>query len=107
MRQGVQEGAARGMAVEAQVPRRAALMFDLSIQLARLLEFLAARLPAAFNRGSTLNLTRLIELLSFILSHTAGPGASPPATLPAHPADPARFSYVALLQRLAAWQLPC
>ena len=48
--QGVQEGAARGMAVDPQVPRRAALMFDLSIQLARLLEFLASQLPAALSQ---------------------------------------------------------
>ena len=95
------------MAVEAQVPRRAALMFDLSIQLARLLEFLAARLPAAFNRGSTLNLTRLIELLSFILSHTAGPGASPPTAPHVPHADSARLlTWVSAPHSIAA-QLPC
>lgn len=56
--------------------RRASVMFDLSIQLARLLEFLAAQLPTAFSRGSSLNMSRLMELQSFILTHTAGQGAA-------------------------------
>ena len=81
-------------------------MFDLSVDLARILELLALQLPGAFLRGSNLNLTRLVEVrpsgnsqcstpcmllfgrwqpcwghvvqvLSFILSHTTeGPGAA-------------------------------
>jgi Kip1 ubiquitination-promoting complex protein 1 len=62
-------------AADANAQRRCGLMFELSVNLERLLEFLASQLPAAFRGGSTLNLTRLVELLSFILSHTTGKGA--------------------------------
>lgn len=72
----LQQNARRPGEDSSAAPRRAAVMFDLSIQLARLLEFLAAQIPTAFSRGSNLNLTRLMELQSFILSHTAGQGST-------------------------------
>ena len=70
--QEVHDTQALGRQADPQAQRRCGLMFELSVNLERLLEFLAAQLPAAFRSGSTLNLTRLTELLSFILSHTAG-----------------------------------
>ena len=115
-------------AADANAQRRCGLMFELSVNLERLLEFLASQLPAAFRwassvaghrmlgvshlfkthlssqtvhinlllagcavtitrsaiwcrGGSTLNLTRLVELLSFILSHTTGKGTCSEASM--------------------------
>ena len=48
--------------VEATSQRRCTLMFDRSVDLARILEVLALQLPASFLRGSSLNLTRLVEV---------------------------------------------
>jgi len=74
--QEVHDSQAAGRQADPQAQRRCALMFELSGNLERLLEFLASQLPGAFRAGSTLNLTRLVELLSFILSHTTGSGAA-------------------------------
>ena len=49
-------------------------MAELSSTLHVILEFLTLRLPQVFRGGSDLNLTRLCELLLFVLNHTvAGP----------------------------------
>lgn len=48
--------------VEAASQRRCTLMFDRSVDLARILEVLALQLPSSFLRGSSLNLTRLVEV---------------------------------------------
>ena len=46
------------------VVRRCILMFELSVNLARILEVLATQLPETFLRGSTISLTRLVEVHS-------------------------------------------
>mmetsp|Transcript_34159 Transcript_34159/g.87346 ORF Transcript_34159/g.87346 Transcript_34159/m.87346 type:complete len:796 (-) Transcript_34159:86-2473(-) len=59
-----------------QHQRKCTIMFELSVNLERILEFISLELPAVFLRGSALNLTRLVELLGFVLSHTTtGPDA--------------------------------
>lgn len=63
-----------------QVPelqqRKCAIMFELSCNLERILEFLAQELPALFLAGPEMNLSRLCELITFVLNHTtAGPDA--------------------------------
>ncbi|GBG60376.1 hypothetical protein CBR_g4334 [Chara braunii] len=56
--------------------RRCIVMFELSCNMERVLEFLTLELPHVFLCGSEMNLTRLCELLIFVLKHTAtGPGA--------------------------------
>ena len=44
------------------VVRRCILMFELSVNLARILEVLATQLPETFLRGSSISLTRLVEV---------------------------------------------
>ena len=44
------------------VVRRCILMFELSVNLARILEVLATQLPETFLRGSSISLTRLLEV---------------------------------------------
>lgn len=52
------------------------IMYELSCNLLRILEFLSLQLPHIFLKGAEMNLTRLCELLLFVLSHTvAGPDA--------------------------------
>ena len=46
------------------VVRRCILMFELSVNLARILEVLATQLPETFLRGSTISLTRLVEVIT-------------------------------------------
>jgi len=56
--------------------RRCAIMFDLSIKLERFLEFFTAELPQIFLAGDSINLQRLCESVTFVLSHTTtGPDA--------------------------------
>ncbi|KAK6924149.1 Ubiquitin conjugation factor E4, core [Dillenia turbinata] len=49
--------------------RKCSVIFDLSCNLARVLEFCTHEIPQAFLLGSDLNLRRLTELIVFILSH--------------------------------------
>ena len=44
------------------IVRRCILMFELSVNLARILEVLATQLPETFLRGSSISLTRLVEV---------------------------------------------
>nr|AFN42812.1 E3 ubiquitin protein ligase-like protein [Marsilea vestita] len=57
-----------------QVPdlqqRKCSIMFELSCNLERILEFFTRELPEAFLCGSETNLVRLCELLMFVLSRT-------------------------------------
>ncbi|KAI3842213.1 hypothetical protein MKW98_026003 [Papaver atlanticum] len=49
--------------------RKCGIIFDLSCNLARLLEFCTREIPEAFLSGSDMNLRRLTELIVFILNH--------------------------------------
>ena len=60
-----------------QRQRKCAVMFDLSVTLARVLEFLTKELPEVFLAAQSLDLRRLTETLVFVLGHTTvGPDAS-------------------------------
>ncbi|KAK3240182.1 hypothetical protein CYMTET_49961, partial [Cymbomonas tetramitiformis] len=59
-----------------QHQRKCTIMFELSVNLGRILEFLTLRLAPLFLEGCEMNLTRLCESLVFLLSHTTcGPDA--------------------------------
>ncbi|PKA56782.1 E3 ubiquitin-protein ligase RKP [Apostasia shenzhenica] len=49
--------------------RKSAVVFDLSCNLARVLEFYTREIPQAFIQGPDVNLRRLTELVIFILNH--------------------------------------
>lgn len=49
--------------------RKCGVIFDLSCNLARILEFCTCEIPLAFLSGADTNLRRLIELIVFILNH--------------------------------------
>ncbi|QDZ23495.1 E3 ubiquitin-protein ligase [Chloropicon primus] len=53
-----------------QQQRKCTIMFELSVNLLRLLEFIVRELPSTFLKGSSMNTDRLIETVSFILQHT-------------------------------------
>eukprot|EP01018_Ginkgo_biloba_P039209 Gb_19146 [translate_table: standard] len=57
-----------------QVPdlhqRKCTIIFELSCNLARVLEFFTREMPQAFLCGPETNLTRLSELIIFVLNHT-------------------------------------
>jgi Kip1 ubiquitination-promoting complex protein 1 len=57
-----------------QVPdlqqRKCTIMFELSCNLERILEFFTQELPHIFLEGSEMNLIRLCELIIFVLNHT-------------------------------------
>ncbi|GLC37744.1 hypothetical protein PLESTM_000643800 [Pleodorina starrii] len=62
----------RNLTEQQQQFRKAGIMFDIVAGLLRLLEFCASRLPEAFTSGgphAALNLNRLLEVVSFVLSH--------------------------------------
>lgn len=50
--------------------RKCSIMFELSCNLERILEFFTRELPQAFLCGPEMNLVRLCELLMFVLNHT-------------------------------------
>eukprot|EP00250_Pteridium_aquilinum_P015144 c22406_g1_i1 orf=516-4535(+) len=50
--------------------RKCSIMFELSCNLERILEFFTRELPQAFLSGPEMNLVRLCELLMFVLNHT-------------------------------------
>ena len=56
-----------------QQQRKWTIMYELSINLERILEFLTLELPEVFCAGDSINMTRLCEVLVFVLSHTCGP----------------------------------
>lgn len=49
--------------------RKCCVIFDLSCNLARVLEFCTHEIPEAFVSGIDTNLRRLAELIVFILTH--------------------------------------
>lgn len=53
-----------------QQQRKCTIMFELSVNLLRLLEFIVRELPFTFLKDSSVNTDRLIETMSFILQHT-------------------------------------
>ena len=58
-------------------PRKASVLFSLSTNLLRLLELVAGQVPAVFLTGSRLNMTRIVEVVAYVLSHTTeGPDSS-------------------------------
>ncbi|KAE7998172.1 hypothetical protein FH972_002743 [Carpinus fangiana] len=63
----------REMQEKFQVPefqqRKCSVIFDLSCNLARILEFCTREIPQAFLLGTDTNLRRLTELIVFILNH--------------------------------------
>lgn len=56
-----------------QQQRKWTIMYELSLNLERILEFLTLELPEIFCVGDSINMTRLCEVLVFVLSHTCGP----------------------------------
>lgn len=65
----IPEAMLRGVAELQRQYRKATVLFNLSINLFRMLEFVAHQMPGVFLCGSKLNLTRLIEVIGFVLSH--------------------------------------
>ncbi|KAI3775874.1 hypothetical protein L1987_45630 [Smallanthus sonchifolius] len=49
--------------------RKCSVLFDLSSNLARVLEFCTCEIPQAFLSGTDTNLRRLVELVVFVLNH--------------------------------------
>jgi Kip1 ubiquitination-promoting complex protein 1 len=49
--------------------RKCGVIFDLSCNLAKVLEFYTREIPQAFLSGTETNLRRLTELIVFILNH--------------------------------------
>jgi hypothetical protein len=58
------------MQVQDLQQRKCTIMFELSCNLERILEFFTQELPMAFLQGPEMNLTRLCELIVFVLNHT-------------------------------------
>ncbi|KAJ7543067.1 hypothetical protein O6H91_09G024000 [Diphasiastrum complanatum] len=63
-----------------QVPelqqKKCMIMFELSCNLERILEFFTKELPHAFLLGPEMNLSRLCELIMFVLNHTTSSTAA-------------------------------
>ncbi|KAK9163034.1 hypothetical protein Syun_003936 [Stephania yunnanensis] len=55
--------------------RKCGVIFDLSCNLARVLEFFTCEIPRAFLSGPDMNLRRLAELIVFIMNHMASTAA--------------------------------
>ena len=55
-----------------QYMRKCSVMFELMCNLLRILEFISVRVPEAFVTGADkeMNVSRLVETISFVLSHT-------------------------------------
>ncbi len=58
------------MQVQDLQQRKCTIMFELSCNLERILEFFTQELPQAFLQGPEMNLIRLCELIIFVLNHT-------------------------------------
>ena len=70
------EGATMAAGTEDALKRRCVVMLELSATLARVLEFVTARLPRAFLEGPPLNMARLAETACFVVAHMAAPTAA-------------------------------
>ncbi|BBN14829.1 Kip1 ubiquitination-promoting complex protein 1 [Marchantia polymorpha subsp. ruderalis] len=66
----MQEFAERQCPVPELQQRKCAIMFELSCNLERILEFFTQELSHAFLLGAEMNLVRLCELIIFVLNHT-------------------------------------
>ncbi|KAF5765376.1 putative transcription factor C2H2 family [Helianthus annuus] len=64
----IREMQEKGQMIEFQ-QRKCSVIFDLSSNLARVLEFCTCEIPQAFLLGSDTNLRRLVELVVFVLNH--------------------------------------
>lgn len=56
--------------------RKCSVIFELSCNLARVLEFCTCEIPQAFLLGPGMNLQRLTELIIFMLNHVLVAGDS-------------------------------
>lgn len=68
--------AAQPAAGEDALKRRCIVMLELSATMARVLEFVTARLARAFLEGPPLNMARLAETACFVVAHLAAPTAA-------------------------------
>lgn len=58
-------------------PGKASVLFNISVSLLRLLEMVTGQIPLAFLTGSKLNITRVMEVVGYVVSHTTlGPDAA-------------------------------
>ncbi|CAD7697383.1 unnamed protein product [Ostreobium quekettii] len=99
-------GVVRGIAEVQRQYRKATVLFNLSINLLRMLELVTHQMPGVFLCGSKLNLTRLVEVVAFILSHvTTGSDARVFEKVLEAPGTPSEFkskvSRTAMLAPLA------
>eukprot|EP00210_Caulerpa_lentillifera_P004213 g4018.t1 len=63
-------------ALLARQSRKASVLFNLAVNLLRLMELVAARVPNVFLIGSRMNIMRVVEVLGYVLSHTSeGPNS--------------------------------
>ena len=83
--------------------RKCTVMFELSVTLTRVLEFLTKELPEVFLEAQSLDLRRLTETLVFVLGHaTVGPDAALfDRALLAHVAPSDKVSRAAILAPVA------
>lgn len=83
--------------------RKCTVMFELSVTLTRVLEFLSKELPEVFLEAQSLDLRRLTETLVFVLGHaTVGPDAALfDRALLAHVAPSDKVSRAAILAPVA------
>ena len=83
--------------------RKCTVMFELSVPLTRVLEFLTKELPEVFLEAQSLDLRRLTETLVFVLGHaTVGPDAALfDRALLAHVAPSDKVSRAAILAPVA------
>lgn len=59
-------------------PKKTSVLFNLAVNLLRLMEFVAAKVPDVFLSGSRMNIVRVVEVLGYVLSHTTeGPDSIP------------------------------
>ncbi|KAK9062272.1 hypothetical protein SSX86_019458 [Deinandra increscens subsp. villosa] len=64
----IREMQEKGQMIEFQ-QRKCSVIFDLSSNLARVLEFCTCEIPQAFLSGADTNLRRLVEVVVFVLNH--------------------------------------
>ncbi|KAF5769462.1 putative transcription factor C2H2 family [Helianthus annuus] len=64
----IREMQEKGQMIEFQ-QRKCGVIFDLSSNLARVLEFCTCEIPQAFLSGADTNLRRLVEMVVFVLNH--------------------------------------
>lgn len=70
------EGAETQSSSEEALKRRCIVMLELAATLARVLEFVTARMSRLFLAGPPLNMARLTETACFVVAHLAAPTAA-------------------------------